>query len=878
VTSLALSWPEAPRLRRLQLPFFVAFAAAALAAGLGRAVTTTYLPLLLDGISHQPGLIGTVMLVNAAAGMIVPLVTGIWSDRLARSGRSRRVPFLIGGSIVTAGGLGAVMLGSSTSYLVLGLAGAVTYVGLNALTTAHRALVPEVFDATERARATSAQELALLGGGLLGLAVGGLLTGAAPWAPFALATILVPLLALPTIARVSEPEVHVAETDSSSNAAGYYLRAAVRPHVRGFLLAQILWVLGYAALPAFFLLYADDELGLEPGIASLWLAGFGLATGAAIAAAGRIRNPALHRPLLLLGVVLLGAGFLVVAASTQLPAVGAGLIVAAAGFGLVSTVGFPLFSSLIPPGEAGGYTALYFSVRSISSTIALPAAGWTVASTGSYRSLFVLGGLATLTALVPLAGITRPRGRVRIALTLLATVPVLGLLVAQTSVHSLDEAVYRVINGLGPGPDLLWKVLDPHTRNYLLLIGLAVVAAALTGPRRIPGAFARVLGSALLAWGLLEAVYSVYDRPRPEEALGADTVSLNGHSWAHLNSFPSGHMAITAALAVAVALRFPRLRFALWAYIAAVAFTRVMFGAHFPLDTLAGTALGTASALLVAVAFERRRRRPAGHMQPFDESSTVVAVMPSHNDVPDHALVRQVLEHVDALVLVDDGSEPHVAHALDTIAGVDLVRLNARGGKGSAVRAGVDHARAHGFDAVLVIDADGQHPAHAIPFFVAAARNAELVIGDRFGDLARMPAQRRIANRATRGLFQLVTGREVRDTQNGMRLIRGRALATMPAGGYEAETTHLRRTLRDGLAVAWVPIPAIYGEERSSFRAGRDSLRVLWALVRPLGLPTLRQLRERLPAPPLQARRSGSGRRDTRARALRPLPSQAAAA
>ena len=68
-------------------------------------------------------------------------------------------------------------------------------------------------------------------------------------------------------------------------------------------------------------------------------------------------------------------------------------------------------------------------------------------------------------------------------------------------------------------------------------------------------------------------------------------------------------MAITAALAIAFALAFPRLRYALWAYVAAVAFTRVMFGAHFPLDVLAGTALGTASALLVAVAFERLRRR-----------------------------------------------------------------------------------------------------------------------------------------------------------------------------------------------------------------------------------------------------------------------------
>jgi membrane-associated phospholipid phosphatase len=881
MSSLALPLPAPAQLRRVRLPFLVAFAAAAVAAGLGRAVTTTYLPLLLERIADAPGLIGMVMLVNAAAGMAVPLVVGLWSDRLARSGRGRRLPFVLGGSALTAGGLLAVALGSSTSYLVLALAAAVVYTGLNAVTTAHRALVPEVFDPRGRARATSAQELAMLGGGLVGLAVGGLLTTVAPWAPFALTAVLVPLLAAPTVARVTEPD-EVDQHDAPSRPTGYYLRAAARPGVRGFLLAQILWVLGYAALPAFFLLYAEEELGLVPSVASLWLAGFGVATGAAIALAGRVQNPEHHRPLLLAGVVLLGVGFLGVGASTSLVPVGVALVAGAAGFGLVSTLGFPLFSTLIPAGEAGGYTALYFSVRAISSTIALPAAGWTVAATGSYRSIFFLGGLATLTALVPLMGprLGRPRGRRHLAAGLIATVPMLGALVAQTGAHRADEWLYRAINGLGPGPELLWTILDPHTRNYLLLVGLAVLAAAATGLSRVPRVFARVLGSAALAWGLLEAVYSVYDRPRPEEVVvGA---SLNGHSWAHLNSFPSGHMAITAALGVSLALAFPRLRFALWGYIAAVAFTRVLFGAHFPFDTVAGTALGSASALLVASAFARTRPRAKdAEIEPLNESSSVVAVMPSYNDVPDRSLVAAVLEHVDGLVLVDDGSEPGVARALDTVAadtGVDLVRLPARGGKGSAVRAGVDHALARpgSADAVLVIDADGQHPAHVIPSFIAAAGEAELVIGDRFGDLARMPAHRRAANRTTRRLFQLVTGREVGDSQNGLRLIRGRALETLPAGGYEAETRHLRRALRDGVTVAWVPIPAIYGEERSSFRPGRDSARVLWALVRPLEPPTPQPRPERRPTGSRRRRPSESGRRDIRARVPRARRARAA--
>ncbi len=601
----AMAWVE--RLerpeRRLQTPFIVAFAAAALAAGIGRAVTTTYLPYLLERINDAPGLIGMVMLVNAAAGLAVPLVVGLWSDRRGDRGGGRRMPFIVGGTLLTAGGLAAVSLGSSTSYLVLALTGGLTYIGLNAVTTAHRALVPEVFDAQGRARATSAQELALLGGGLAGLALGGALTAVAAWAPFAAAAVLVPLLTIPTITRTREPEA-VAAAESEHRPLAYYGAAIRRREVRGFLFAQILWVLGYAALPAFFLLYAEKELGLEPSTASLLLVGFGIATAAAIGVAGRARNPKRHRPLLLAGVALMGLGFLGVAATNNLAFVGVALVAAAAGFGLISTLGFPLFSSLIPEGEAGGYTALYFSVRAISSAIALPTAGWVIAATGSYRALFVLGGLAALAALLPLVGVPRP-GRIGAAVALLATVPPLGLLIAQTGLQGLDESLFRAINGLGPGPDVLWTVLDPHTRNYILLIVLAVAAAALSGLTRVSSVFMRVMASALLAWGLLEAIYAVYDRARPEEVLAAGEASLNGHSWAHLNSFPSGHMAITAALAVAAALAFPRLRKPLLGYIAAVAFTRVLFGAHFPLDVIAGTALGTASALLVAVAFER---------------------------------------------------------------------------------------------------------------------------------------------------------------------------------------------------------------------------------------------------------------------------------
>ena len=615
-------------LRMSRLPFLVVFAAAALGAGLGRSITTTYLPYLLNRIDDAPALIGIVMLVNAAAGMLIPLVVGVWSDKLRARGLPARMPFVIGGSLVTAGGLAAIALGHATSYLVLALAGAAAYVGLNAVTTAHRALVPEIFDASRRPKATSAQELGLLVGGLAGVAIGGALTLISPWAPFVFAAGLVPLLSWPTIRSTEEPAA--AATDSAERESfglRYYAAVARRPGVRALLSAQILWVLAYAALPAFFLVYAERVLDLTPAVASILLAGFGIATGAAVVAAGRVKTPARIRPLLLLGVVLMAAGFLGVAATSSVVAAAPALLAAAVGFGLVTTLGFPLFAELIPEGEAGGYTALFFSVRAISSTIALPTAGWLIAWSGSYRALFVLGGAAALLALVPLtatASIAQVlRRRATAVVGLLATVPVLGLLAAWNPTERLDWRAYEAINGLGPGPEWLWTLLDPHTRNYIVLIALGAALAAVTRPRRIAAVTGLVLGSGVAALVALDAIHRLYDRPRPEEVL-AD-VSLNGHSWAHLNSFPSGHMAVTAALGVALGLAFPRLRTVFWGYVAAIAVSRVMFGAHFPSDVVAGTALGTASALMVASAAQwagarsalRRASRRASSAQPI---------------------------------------------------------------------------------------------------------------------------------------------------------------------------------------------------------------------------------------------------------------------
>lgn len=374
-----------------------------------RTVATTYLPVLLADIREAPDLIGLVMIVNSLAGFAVPLAVGLWSDR-RHTARLGRRPFIAGGCLVTVLGLAAVTLGHHTSFLVLALAGFVTYVGVNVVTTTHRALVHDCFEPGQRTKGNGAQEVAMLVGALVGLVVGGMLGELASWAPFLLAALAMPMLVWPTLRGV--PVVDHLDADFPAHRhrpVRFYSRLLVRPGVRAMLLAEILWVLGYAALPVFFILYAQNVLGLGTGLASLWLAAFAVVSGIAMLVSGRLRRPSLHKPMLLAGVAIMGAGFLGIAASTSLVAVSMAVLLAAIGFGMISTLGYALFAHLIPQGEAGGYTALYFSLRAAAAVVALPVAGWTIAATDSYRSMFVLGGVATLAALLPLTWAPGPR-------------------------------------------------------------------------------------------------------------------------------------------------------------------------------------------------------------------------------------------------------------------------------------------------------------------------------------------------------------------------------------------------------------------------------------------------------------------------------------
>jgi undecaprenyl-diphosphatase len=139
------------------------------------------------------------------------------------------------------------------------------------------------------------------------------------------------------------------------------------------------------------------------------------------------------------------------------------------------------------------------------------------------------------------------------------------------------------------------------------------VAAAvhLRRVRYVLGAVVTVLLAAYLAGAVLEVIKLFIERARPEEVLGGQIELSHDRSWAHLASYPSGHLIVTSAMAAAAGAALPFLRKPLLAYVALVALTRVLFGAHFPIDVMVGGVLGYELGLFAARLTASARLLPA---------------------------------------------------------------------------------------------------------------------------------------------------------------------------------------------------------------------------------------------------------------------------
>ncbi|NLG72502.1 MAG: glycosyltransferase family 2 protein [Chloroflexi bacterium] len=218
---------------------------------------------------------------------------------------------------------------------------------------------------------------------------------------------------------------------------------------------------------------------------------------------------------------------------------------------------------------------------------------------------------------------------------------------------------------------------------------------------------------------------------------------------------------------------------------------------------------------------------------PFHQRQ-ILALIPAYNEA---AHITRVIEgtllHLPVLVINDGSTDDTAARAEAT--GVEVLNQIPNQGKGAALKAGFARALEEGYQAVLTLDADGQHDPAEIPRFLEqySKEPADLIIGAR--NFAQMPLRRRLANLFGLYSFSWAIGQRIRDNQSGYRLISRRLMQAMISSteqGYQFEVEMIVIAVKRGFSIAWVPISTIYADEKSHIKPWRHVFEFLSMILR----------------------------------------------
>lgn len=129
------------------------------------------------------------------------------------------------------------------------------------------------------------------------------------------------------------------------------------------------------------------------------------------------------------------------------------------------------------------------------------------------------------------------------------------------------------------------------------------LALALALARRSPRTFVLVLLADAAAEGVADALKAIVASHRPR---GYDPLVAVPHT----HAFPSGHATVSFACATVLSVLAPRAAPAFVVLAAAIGYSRLYLGVHWPLDVVGGAAIGVATALLLLAAVRRRSAGP----------------------------------------------------------------------------------------------------------------------------------------------------------------------------------------------------------------------------------------------------------------------------
>lgn len=163
-------------------------------------------------------------------------------------------------------------------------------------------------------------------------------------------------------------------------------------------------------------------------------------------------------------------------------------------------------------------------------------------------------------------------------------------------------------------------------------------------------------------------------------------------------------------------------------------------------------------------------------------------------------------------IVIDDGSKDSTAERAKKYK-ITVLRHRINLGKGAAIKTGCDAAFLKGADAIIMMDADGQHKVEDLPKFIEMIQNSsyDVVFGSRNMNLG-VPLVRYLGNKFASVLISLLFGVYVSDLICGYRAVTKKAFRKMAlqSTDYGIETEMVIKTARLKLRYCEIPIETIY--------------------------------------------------------------------
>ena len=238
----------------------------------------------------------------------------------------------------------------------------------------------------------------------------------------------------------------------------------------------------------------------------------------------------------------------------------------------------------------------------------------------------------------------------------------------------------------------------------------------------------------------------------------------------------------------------------------------------------------------------------SGAAQRAGGGSEKIIIIPTYNERDN---IGRLLERVMALpyglhvLVVDDGSPDGTAEIVKEWQAkeprVHMLQRPGKMGLGSAYRDGFRYALDRGFEYIFEMDADFSHDPDAIGGFLAAAEEADVVLGSRYLNgisVVNWPLQRLLLSYFANAYTRWVTGLPLRDATGGFKCFRRRALEgirldNVKSDGYGFQIEMSFRCWKKGFKIKEIPIlfvDRLAGVSKMSRRIVYEAAFMVWRL------------------------------------------------